>query len=68
MDFGNDIDAIDQNLLTGRRTQGRMQRRAFFMVLTASPRNIAAVRSRKPHSVASATSSWSVSPMMRFFE
>ena len=30
MDFGNDIDAIDQNLLTGRRTQGRMQRRAFF--------------------------------------
>ena len=40
----------------------------FSVVLMTSPRNIAAVRSRRPHSAASATSRFSVSSVTRFFE
>ena len=40
----------------------------FSVVLMTSPRNIAAVRSRTPHSRASSTSRRIVSSLTRFFE
>ena len=66
--LGHDVDAVDHDPLASRRAQRDVQHGALLGHIDLSPRNIASMRSRRPHSSARRTSSRSVSSVMRFFE